>query len=218
MPYRLVVFDWDGTLIDSEARIVSCFQAAAADLGLPLVPDSAVRNIIGLGLSQACGVLLPHLSVAGQLDVAERYRHHFLSAHASPSKPFPGVPETLRWLHDRGYLLAVATGKSRRGLNRELEETGFGSWFVATRCADESHSKPHPAMLLEILEELAVAPGEALMIGDTEYDMEMAHRAGVDRVAVSYGVHDMDRLQRWSPQLCLDHLPGLMDWLVSHEP
>ncbi|CAK0772283.1 phosphoglycolate phosphatase [Gammaproteobacteria bacterium] len=216
MTYQLIIFDWDGTLIDSEAHIVACFQRAALDLGLPLLSRAAVRNIIGLGLVEASAVLLPELDGVGRQTLADRYRHHyFLSAEPIPSSPFPGVEETLCRLYDNGHLLAVATGKSRRGLDRALRETNLGHFFHTTRCADETHSKPNPQMLLEILEELELNPGHAVMIGDTEYDMEMAHNAAMARIAVSYGVHEVERLQRWRPLTCLDDLPALCTWLAN---
>ncbi|CAK0766309.1 phosphoglycolate phosphatase [Gammaproteobacteria bacterium] len=218
MAYRLIIFDWDGTLIDSEGHIVSCFQKAACDLGLPPLTYAAVRNIIGLGLMESCAVLLPSLDEAGQLKLVDRYRYHYFqeSTHDS-SHLFPEVEKTLWRLHDNGYLLAIATGKSRRGLNRALREMNLEHFFHATRCADETTSKPDPRMVLEILDELNFSPGQAVMIGDTEYDMEMAHNAAIACIAVTYGAHERERLLRWQPLACLDELSELCALLASFE-
>ncbi|CAK0760651.1 phosphoglycolate phosphatase [Gammaproteobacteria bacterium] len=213
MSYRLIIFDWDGTLIDSEVHIVSCFQKAALDLELAPLSRATVRNIIGLGLMESSVVLFPDSDNATRQAVIERYRYHyFLGSEPAPSSLFPGVEETLRHFHDSGYLLAVATGKSRRGLDRALRETNLGRFFHITRCADETKSKPDPLMLQEILEELDTASEYAVMVGDTEYDMEMAHNVAMPRIAMTYGVHEVERLRRWGPLACLDDFPGLRAW------
>jgi len=217
MSYRLIIFDWDGTLIDSEAHIVSCFQKAAQDLKLRPLSHAVVRNIIGLGLIEACAALLPELDISDRNAVVDRYRHHYFQGSVpAPSSLFPGVEETLQQLHENGYLLAVATGKSRRGLDRGLQETNLGRFFHTTRCADETRSKPNPQMLQEILEELDILPGHAVMIGDTEYDMEMAHTIAMARIAVTYGVHEEERLRRWDPLTCLDDFSGLCTWFCGN--
>ena len=211
--FKLLVFDWDGTLMDSEARIRSCVKAAARDLGLKAPTDSAIRNIIGLGLGEAVLMLFPGL---GQLDVAaviDRYRHHYLHADETPSELFPGSFTVLQELQRRQYLLAVATGKGRNGLRKVLHTTRLESLFHATRCADETFSKPHPQMLLEILEELGVSADEALMIGDTEYDLQMASNAGVRSVAVGYGAHEPERLAGHDPLVILTDIADLIGWL-----
>lgn len=211
--YKLLIFDWDGTLIDSQARIISSMQAAATELGHPPLHDDAVRNIIGLGLPEAIRELLPAIEDPALDMMRERYAHHFLEQNQIPTELYPGVESSLRSLHDKGYRLAVATGKSRRGLDRVLEQTGLGPLFELTRCADETRSKPDPLMLHEILEETGLASTEALMIGDTEYDLEMGRRAAMDRVAVSYGAHHLSRLQRFHPVLEVHHFPELETWL-----
>ena len=217
MRFPLLVFDWDGTLMDSEARIVGCLQAAALDAGLPALDEVRARNIIGLGLREAFYALFPEVREDQHARLAAAYRHHFLGSSEITSDLFPGVSETLTALRGQGYLLAVATGKGRQGLNHVLEQTGCTSLFHASRCADETISKPHPQMLLEIMEELEVEPGRTLMVGDTEYDMQMAKQAGAAALAVSYGVHSRERLLGHRPLGCLDRISDLPVWLAERQ-
>lgn len=211
---KLVVFDWDGTLMDSAAQIVACMQAASADLQLDTRSIDAVKNIIGLGLREAVAALYPDADTELVSALADRYREHWLSG-AQQSLLFPGVETTLQLLKDEGYRLAVATGKGRHGLDKVLRETGLAHLFEATRCADETRSKPHPLMLQQLMTELQCAPAQTLMVGDTEYDMEMARNAQAHPVAVSYGVHEWPRLQRHAPLTCLDQISELGDWLAE---
>jgi len=204
--FKLVVFDWDGTLMDSEAQIVNSLANVISDLNLPSRSDRDLRNVIGLGLPEAIRHLFPDEESEVQRNFAERYRHHFLSGAQSPSALFHGALEVVSRLHEQGYLLAVATGKSRRGLDRSLQETSSGEYFHVTRCADETFSKPHPQMLLEIMTDLNVEPDETVMIGDTEYDLQMAAQAGTAALAVSYGVHERERLLAHQPLACLDDI------------
>ncbi len=215
--YSLIIFDWDGTLIDSAERIVTCMQIAMREVGLPVRSDDEIRNIIGLGLPEAFAELYPSLGQPEMELIREYYAQHFVSSNIPPSQFFQGVPETLSFLHERDFTLAVATGKSRKGLNRVIKETSFGHLFSVSRCADETRSKPDPQMIFELLEETGTAKEEALMIGDTEFDMEMAERAGVDRVAVSYGVHKTDRLEKYQPVLIADQITDLRDWLLRQQ-
>lgn len=215
MQFRLLVFDWDGTLMDSAARIVACMQSAALDLELPAPSTQAVQNIIGLGLQEALDQLLPDADAVLRQTVIERYRHHYLVENQMPEPLFPGVTEMLTELEQADYLLAVATGKSRRGLDRALERTGLKQQFLATRCADETFSKPHPAMLQQLMDELGVLPTETLMIGDSEYDLQMACNAGTASLAVSYGVHSPERLSQYQPLACLDTPDAIPPWLES---
>lgn len=211
--FKLLIFDWDGTLIDSQARIIASMQAAAVELGHePLCPE-AVRNIIGLGLPEAIRELIPCIDVPALDQMRERYAHHFLVQNETPTELYPGVERTLAALKQQGYRMAVATGKSRRGLDRALEETGLAELFEITRCADETRSKPDPLMLHQILAEMAVPADEAIMVGDTEYDLEMGSRAGVPTVAVSYGAHHLDRLRFHKPLTEIHHFPELQIWL-----
>ncbi len=213
--FPLLVFDWDGTLMDSAARIVSCMQAAASDVGLPPLESSVIRNIIGLGLREAMNRLFPGSDESLQDALTTRYRHHFLGTEYAPSPLFPQAKETLTYLHDEGYWLAVATGKGRSGLESVLEETGCKGLFHATRCADETSSKPDPQMLQEIMGALNIAARDTLMIGDTEYDMHMANNAGAAGLAVSYGVHERERLLQCQPLACVDSISELRLWLES---
>ncbi len=211
---KLLVFDWDGTLMDSEVQIVTCMQAAIADLSLEPRSADQVKNIIGLGLHEAVTALYPQADDSLVVAMADRYRDHWLAGYQQ-SPLFPGVEETLQFLKGEGFQLAVATGKGRRGLDKVLSETGLTALFDATRCSDETRSKPHPLMLEQIMSELRIAPEQTLMIGDTEYDMEMACNAQAHPVAVSYGVHEWERLQRHAPLTCLDRITELSDWLAE---
>lgn len=213
MTYKLIVFDWDGTLMDSEARIVACIQTAFHEIGEPPPSLAAARNVIGLGLDEAMAMLWPEASVAERRVVMDRYRTLFLGTNQTPSELFPGAYATLAWLSQREYQLAIATGKSRRGLDAILESTGLRDVFHATRCADESSSKPAPRMLQEIMAEVGVTPPETLMVGDTEYDIQMARNAGTDALAACYGVHERERLLAYRPLGCLETLSELPDWL-----
>ncbi len=213
--YELLVFDWDGTLMDSESRIVNCMRSAITDLGLALPTDSSISNIIGLGLKEAICMLFPAADEALVKELKGRYRHHFLFENRTPMPLFSGAKEVLHALKAEGYLLAVATGKGRPGLDKALNNTGLDKVFHTTRCADEAFSKPHPDMLLQILDELGVEATDALMIGDTEYDMQMANSAGTAALAVSYGVHSTERLLQHEPQGCLAAISEVPDWLLS---
>ncbi|MFV2056966.1 MAG: HAD family hydrolase [Thiohalomonadales bacterium] len=212
-PYKLLIFDWDGTLIDSEASIVMSLQAAIKDVGIAAISVTEIRHIIGLGLYEALTTLLPGQSEKTYAALIARYRHHFFST--APSEAFPEVKNTLRELHSQGYLLAVATGKGRQGLDLALKSTALQELFVASRCADETQSKPHPQMLHEILAQLDMPVSHALMIGDTSYDLEMANEAGMDSAAVCTGVHEKSHLLNYQPAVCLDAMPGLLAWLQS---
>lgn len=216
--YRLLVFDWDGTLMDSEARIVACATEAIAELGLPPRDPGAIRDIIGLGLWEAMEALYPGWDREVLARLIARYREHFLSEGGTPMPLFPGVPQTLGALRAAGHLLAVATGKSRRGLDRALAESGLGGLFAVTRCADETRSKPHPQMLIEVMDAVGTGPDETLMIGDSEYDMQMALEAGVAAVAVGYGVKECSRLLEFGPLACLDTIEELRGWLGRQRP
>jgi len=211
--YRLLVFDWDGTLVDSAGRIVACMRAAARETGLPLLPEERLRDVIGLGLRQALARLFPGADEEALARFAARYRHHYLNGAYRPVRPFPGADALLEALEARGYWLAVATGKSRAGLERSLDEHGWRGRFLATRCADETCSKPHPQMLLEIMEELDVPPERTLMIGDTEYDVLMARQAGADALGVAHGVHGRERLLARGALACVGGLDAVLDWL-----
>lgn len=213
----LFIFDWDGTLCDSTGKIVRCMQLAAHKLGLRELEGSEVLNIIGLGLPEAVQALFPGASaeVVGALSCA--YSDFFIADEQSSMTLFSGVEETLHQLRDDGYQLTIATGKSRRGLARILESLDMQNFFHGSRCADETRSKPDPTMLHELLAEFGRASEDAVMVGDTEYDMEMARRANMPRIAVSYGAHTIDRLRPYEPVMCLDHFPDIKNLLGRTE-
>ncbi|WP_207061121.1 HAD-IA family hydrolase [Motiliproteus sp. SC1-56] len=215
--YQLLIFDWDGTLIDSAGRIVSSMQRAASAQGLAPRGDAAIRNIIGLGLPEALDALYPGIEGEEVEAMRERYSRYYLAEDEPPASLFTGVEAGLGRLRDSGYTLAVATGKSRRGLVQVFEETGLGELFHLSRCADETRSKPHPMMLEEILAETGHPVESALMIGDTEYDLEMASRAGMASVGVSYGVHEQQRLLRHAPQTVIHRFAELETWLEGQK-
>ena len=212
--FELLIFDWDGTLIDSEAKIVDSLQAAMRETGMPILEGDVIRNIIGLGMRESLETLYPGISETDTKGMIDRYRYHFFAGESS--EPFDGVTETLSTIAEQEYFMAVATGKGRHGLNKALEATGYDQWFHASRCADETRSKPHPQMLEEILDELGVTPDKALMVGDTEYDLQMAQNAGMASVAVSYGVHETERLLALGPETLIHSMPELIDWLNSN--
>lgn len=213
--YDLIVFDWDGTLMDSEARIVECLQGAAADAELPVPTRAAARDVIGLGLAEALHRLFPGSAAAQQEALVEHYRRRFLTDDTAGSLLFPGVAAMLEDLANQDLLLAVATGKSRSGLDRELERTGLGPIFQFTRCADEAHSKPHPQMLLDILDRLGMDAARTLVVGDTAYDMEMATNAGSAGLGVATGVHAPSRLLDAGALDCVNAADDLPTWLAG---
>lgn len=213
--YKLLVFDWDGTLMDSEARIVTCLERAAQDIGAQVLARERLREVIGLGMTEAVLHLYPQADPPFVRRFIDAYREHFLSRDSTPSMLFPGAREVLEGLAAQGWLLAVATGKARRGLDRALQETGLEVLFHATRCADETFSKPHPRMLEEIMTDLDTEAEATLMIGDTEYDMMMARNAGTRALAVSYGVHELDRLLGHGPVGHIDAITQLPAWLAG---
>ena len=210
---KLIVFDWDGTLSDSVSRIVNCIQLAAADHQMPAPTFDQAKDIIGLGLREAVGQLFPDAEQALIEEFSLSYSAHYRSQDSNPCDFFPNVLDTLEQLRDQGYLLAVATGKSRAGLDRVLGATGLGELFHGSRCADETASKPQPLMLEQLLQQFDLQPQQALMVGDTEFDMEMAVNAAMPRLGVSYGAHHADRLQRYQPIACIDHFADIINLL-----
>jgi phosphoglycolate phosphatase len=206
----LLVFDWDGTLIDSTAKIVRCMQQASAACSVDVLSSESICQIIGLGLPEAIAELYPELDHAQRDAVREQYVHFFINVDNTPSPFFPAVEETLHRLRDAGYALAVATGKSRRGLDRVLTQLAMQNFFHATRCADETRSKPDPQMLQELLVHFRCHATEALIVGDTHFDMAMAQAIGMPRVAVSYGAHRVEQLMPYEPLACLDHFADML--------
>lgn len=213
--FDLLIFDWDGTLMDSAGVIVDSIQRACEDIGLEAPGERAARQIIGLGLVQALQTLLPDLPADAYPRLVERYRHHYLGRDQRIPL-FDGVAEGIRALSAEGFVLAVATGKSRAGLSRALDASGLGPCFTATRCADQTHSKPHPAMVLELLDELDAAPGRALVIGDTSHDLLMAANAGVASLGVTYGAHESGDLTPHAPLALTESFAEVRAWLNAN--
>ncbi|WP_020394526.1 HAD-IA family hydrolase [Thiolinea disciformis] len=216
-PYALVIFDWDGTLIDSQAHIIDCIERASLAAGVEPAKPEAIRHIIGLGLLEAMQTLYPSLSTQQQQRVADEYRAEFMLRNHKPLPLFDGARLTLEYLAANGYELAIATGKSRAGLNKVLQEMDLKQLFPVTRCADETLSKPHPLMLQEILQAYDRKPAEALMIGDTTYDLEMARAIQMDALGVSCGAHDVERLLACQPRACLNSVQDLPAWLEQQD-
>ena len=212
--YRLVIFDWDGTLMNSQGRIVDAIQQAARQTGLPVLDARTSASIIGRSLTRAIETLYPQADAAQVRRMAEAYSHHFLKDSMVPMVPFEGAGSLLAALKQAGAMVAIATGKSRRGLNQVLAESGLGPYFDLTYTPEESASKPDPLMLQRILEETGVPVSQAVMVGDTTFDMEMAQRIGMDRIALSHGVHDGAELDRYAPVAHVHDLAQLQEWLL----
>ncbi|HYF58695.1 MAG TPA: HAD-IA family hydrolase [Burkholderiaceae bacterium] len=212
--FDLVVWDWDGTIVDSTAAIADGIMLAAADLGLPVPSPRDARWVIGMGLFEAIHHAVPSIRREQLPAFVERYRVHYLKRDAELAT-FDGIPELLRGLDVAGVPLAVATGKSRAGLDRALVQTGLGPRFASTRCADEGAPKPDPWMLRDLGETLQVPPGRMVMIGDTTHDVGMAQAAGAASVAVLYGAHDPQTLRASSPDAVVGSVAELADWLAA---
>ena len=215
MRYRLIVFDWDGTLFDSATVITECIQQAAGEMGLPVPDRRTASHVIGLGLDDSLRHALPTLHPDRYGEFLALYRRHFLEREDTLTL-FSGINDLLQELKGRGHRLAIATGKPRRGLDRSLHSSRLGTLFDATRCGDETRPKPHPLMLLELMDELRLAPADLLMIGDTSHDLQMARNANVDAVAVSYGAHPHDTLHGLGPLCCAGSVGELRQWLTTN--
>ncbi|MEO7336117.1 MAG: HAD-IA family hydrolase [Caldimonas sp.] len=213
--FDLLVFDWDGTLFDSTALIARCIQSACADVGTVVPSARDASYVIGLGLAEALAHAAPELPRERYGELAGRYRHHYL---ASQDKVvlFEGTLEMLQSLKARSHLLAVATGKTRRGLDDALATAQMQGVFDATRTADETASKPHPRMLLELMEVLEVEPARTLMIGDTTHDLQLAANAGASSIGVSYGAHEPDAFQEFGTRHIAHSTADLRAWLEAH--
>ena len=212
--FDLIVFDWDGTLMDSTAAIVKCIQAAARDIGAPVPSRDQAAYVIGLGLMEAMQAVLPGVDPKLLPRMVERYRYHFLTQDQELTL-FEGARDMLADLSQQGYFLAVATGKTRVGLNRALDQVKLLSLFDATRCADETFSKPHPAMLQELTRELGQDIRRTVMIGDTTHDLQMAINAGAAGVAVEFGAHPSEQLRALKPLFVAGSIGELHQWLAD---
>jgi phosphoglycolate phosphatase len=212
---KLIVFDWDGTLMDSAAQIVHCLQVAISELGLDKKTDNELKNIIGLGLREAFYALYPQANDEELTALTAHYRTHFFDQRQEACELFSGARELIIQLQKQDYFLAVATGKGRNGLDKVLKETAMAEFFPVTRCADESHSKPHPQMLLDIIDYYGVEASDTIMIGDTEYDLQMANNAAAHSVGVTYGVHEEQRLLDCNPLTCVSNIENLHNWLLN---
>ena len=214
-PYSLLVFDWDGTLIDSIEQITNSLQAASKIIHNEEITEDAARGVIGLGLEEAVERLHPNKEKSLTKKMADAYRHHYFNDNNVPAPLFEGVTEMLDELKNAGFILTIATGKSRAGLDHSIAEHDIGHYFSTTRCAGEYRSKPHPEMLLGIINDSKIKTEHTLMIGDSEHDLMMANNAGVDSIAVTHGAHSADRLMEHNPLLCLDSVADLSKFL-SH--
>jgi phosphoglycolate phosphatase len=214
LKYPLIVFDWDGTIIDSASSIAACIRQAALEMELEVPSVERARHVIGLGLHDALTAAVPQLSAERYPAFVALYRKHFLVRKDSMAL-FDGMHDLLRQLSTTRQL-AIATGKSRRGLDNDLAFHGLTPLFVASRCADETSPKPDPAMLLELMDELNTSRDKMLMIGDTSHDLEMARAAGVDALAVTYGAHHEEGLRACGPLGCMSTVPELRAWLQTN--
>ncbi len=206
---ELVIFDWDGTLMDSTAKIVTCFQKAAEDIKLTVPESESVRQIIGLSLDHAFEILFPGISSEQKVVLFKNYRIHFIEKDDTPMPLFDGAVECLETLRENNIKLAVATGKARIGLQRVMAISNLEHYFEDSICADEAMGKPHPEMLQVLLQRFNLQAEQAIMIGDTEHDLEMAHNANMRKIAVSHGAHSIEQLEKWEPLAMLHHLSEL---------
>lgn len=215
MTIKIAIFDWDGTIVDSIDHIADSLHKAAADLGFPTLEKAAYKNIIGLGMIDALKTLYPNVQDPDIEAIRQAYSRYFFDKEAKPTQIFPGMAELIERLRVRGIGRAVATGKSRRGLDAAFQSSGLKPQFDVSRCADETRSKPHPLMLEEILDFYNLKPHEAVMIGDTTYDLEMAHRINMPSIGVRWGVHDDESLSRFSPAALVSTATELDNILIT---
>lgn len=213
--YDLIAFDWDGTLFDSTAIIVRCIQSAVADVGGAVPTEQAAAYVIGMGLMEALAHAAPDVPRERYAALGERYRHHYLR-HQEDLSLFEGVLPMLADLRSRHHWLAVATGKSRRGLDDVLKTVQLAGVFDGSRTADETAGKPDPRMLHELMREFGTEPERTLMIGDTTHDLQMAANAGCHSIGVSYGAHATDGFAALNPRAVVHSVRELHDWLLRH--
>lgn len=212
--YEMIVWDWDGTIMNSTPTIVECLQKACVDLGEKVPNQEQASHVIGLGLHESIHYLLPHLPEKKYPLMLERFRHYYLGVDHKLVL-FPGIMELIQALKTKGHLVAVATGKPRQGLDRTLKMHQLEGFFHDTKTADESRAKPHPQMLQELMDSWRVPANKMLMIGDTTHDLQMAKSAGVDSIAVTYGAHSKEKLQTLEPLLCVETVQELQSYLFK---
>ena len=212
--YPFVIFDWDGTLADSTAVIKRALQRSAEDLGYPIPTDAQASFIIGMGLRPALEHAIPTLREEDLTRLTDRFRHHFIVGE-NEIVLFDGVPEMLAALKARGHSLAVATGKSRKGLDRAFDTLGLREYFVASRCADEGFSKPHPGMLHALFDITGMNASDSVMIGDTTHDLQLAENAGTAAIGVTYGAHERALLEAHQPLTLVDSVSALKSFLET---
>ena len=213
--YQLIIFDWDGTLMDSAQKIANCIKASANQCGLAEPSDQQAKNIIGLGLSEAMAILFPQANEAQLRELVECYKYQFVTADETEQTLFEGVEDGLQKLQDRGAELAIATGKSRAGLDRVFANSDLQKYFITTRCADETQNKPHPQMLYEILDFTSIDPSKVIMVGDTSYDLDMANNAGIAGLGAAYGVHSQSTLLASGALYAASSFADLLEWLLD---
>ena len=212
--YSCVIFDWDGTLMNSMQKISECIRTAAIEVDLPVPSDQQARDIIGLSLDDAMQKLFGRVNSEKTQEMVERYKQHFVEQNKTPQPLYEGVLEGLEELSQAGAFLCVATGKARQGLERVLSAESMHDFFIYTRCADESRSKPNPQMIFDILDYIALSKNDCLMVGDTEYDMKMAINAGIDAVGLAYGAHSEERLYDSGAMTVFNDFQELMHWTL----
>lgn len=214
-PYSLIIFDWDGTLMDSTGRIVSAMQTSARNVGLPVPTVTAVKGIIGLSMQACMDTLFPKAEEGSRQQLLEEYRYQYIEGDSTPTPLFDGVLEQLDWLRGQDIALAVATGKARAGLNRVLTEVGLLEFFDFTIGADEAEGKPHPQMVNRTMERVGSNPSDTLVIGDSVHDINMANNAKVDSIAVTSGANQYHELEVLKPKAVLNYVTDLKQWLQS---
>lgn len=213
--YDLIVFDWDGTLANSTQLIVDAICQGSADVGLPVPSQEAASGIIGLGFREACYDLFGQIPDDVLAHLTARYTYYYGEGE-NDIPLFDGAAEVIAYLAEKGVALGVATGKGRAGLNRALDRSGIKHHFVATRCVDECHSKPHPQMILDLMDEVAAKPERTLMVGDTSFDLQMAQNANVASLGVTFGAHPLERLLPHAPMAHFNAFNHLADWLRAN--
>lgn len=213
MDFKLIVFDWDGTLYDSEKSIVACLQQAAKEMQVEIPSSASICSAVGLSFEELVKRILPQV-VPDKVALLRKTFNELLDKdHVHKPVLFNGAKDTLQWLRNEGYWLAVATGKGRSCFEKNATSLQVRDFFTTTRCGDEAFSKPHPQMLLEIIDEIGVSKQHVLMIGDTEYDLQLAANAGVDALAVDYGMHDRQQLLKHEILDCISDIRDLPGWL-----